>query len=213
MTLEETWLERVLTWRASGLSATAFCEGAEFGAGALRSWSSRFGREGKVSRSPLGRQRKKEAAPGVRFARVVTAAAAEREHHARVPRDERERFARFKLAAGLAQDLPHAVLVRTQEQAAPAATGPVAAAYQPGGDDARIVEDQRVARRQDLRQIADVLPFRYQIGLPVELLVSAHAPAEAAALVARQWALVGLIACVTIVLWRRGVRRFAAYGG
>jgi hypothetical protein len=74
MTLEETWLERVLTWRASGLSATAFCEGAEFGAGALRSWSSRFGREGKVSRSPLGRQRKKEAGPGVRFARVVTAA-------------------------------------------------------------------------------------------------------------------------------------------
>lgn len=73
MTLEETWLERVLTWRASGLSATAFCEGAEFGAGALRSWSSRFGREGKVSRSPLGRQSKKAGA-GVRFARVVTAA-------------------------------------------------------------------------------------------------------------------------------------------
>jgi hypothetical protein len=85
MTLEETWLERVLTWRASGLSATAFCEGAEFGAGALRSWSSRFGREGKVSRSPLGRQRKKEPGPGVRFARVVTAAATEPE-----PRPEPE---------------------------------------------------------------------------------------------------------------------------
>jgi len=76
MTLEETWLERVVSWRASGVSADAFCAGAEFSAGALRSWSSRFGREGKVARSPIGRRAKKaEAGPGVRFARVVRAAA------------------------------------------------------------------------------------------------------------------------------------------
>lgn len=76
MTLEETWLERVVSWRASGVSAAAFCAGAEFSAGALRSWSSRFGREGKVARSPIGRRAKKaEAGPGVRFARVVRAAA------------------------------------------------------------------------------------------------------------------------------------------
>ena len=76
MTLEETWLERVASWRASGVSAAAFCAGAEFSAGALRSWSSRFGREGKVARSPIGRRTKKaEAGSGVRFARVVRSAA------------------------------------------------------------------------------------------------------------------------------------------
>ena len=41
-----------------------------------------------------------------------------------------------------------------------------------------------------LRGALDYLPFRYQIGLPVELLTGAHGRAEALALVWRQWAFV-----------------------
>lgn len=76
MTVEAKWLERVVAWRASGMTAAEFCEGAPFDAGSLRTWSSRLGREGKVARSPIGRRPKRaEGAKGVRFARVVTAAA------------------------------------------------------------------------------------------------------------------------------------------
>jgi hypothetical protein len=76
MTVEKDWLERVLAWRASGVTAAEFCEGAPFDASSLRTWSSRLGREGKVPRSPIGRRPKKaEVAPSVRFARVVTRAA------------------------------------------------------------------------------------------------------------------------------------------
>jgi len=43
MTMEEQWLERVVGWRASGLSVAEYCAQAGFSAGSLRSWSSRFG--------------------------------------------------------------------------------------------------------------------------------------------------------------------------
>jgi len=59
----------------------------------------------------------------------------------------------------------------------------------------------------------DYLPFRYQIGLPVELMVGAHGRAEALALVGRQWIFVALTAWVVRIMWRRGLARFAAYGG
>lgn len=76
MTEEEKWLERVLSWHASGVSAAEYCEGAGLSAGSLRSWSSRLGREGKVHRAPMGRRPKQAAAmPSVRFARVVPTAA------------------------------------------------------------------------------------------------------------------------------------------
>ncbi|MBF5042103.1 ABC transporter permease [Aggregicoccus sp. 17bor-14] len=64
-----------------------------------------------------------------------------------------------------------------------------------------------------LRVLADWLPFRYQIGLPVELLTGAHGFGESAALLARQWLWVALMAGLCTVLWRRGLKRFAAYGG
>jgi ABC-2 type transport system permease protein len=64
-----------------------------------------------------------------------------------------------------------------------------------------------------LRAIIDYLPFRYQIGLPVELMTGAHDRTEAFALVARQWIFVLLAAWLVHVLWRRGLGRFAAYGG
>ena len=61
MTETETkWAGRVSAWRASGLTAPAFCVGKDFKPGGLRYWSSRLGKG-------VG------SAPGkaVRLARVV----------------------------------------------------------------------------------------------------------------------------------------------
>jgi hypothetical protein len=77
MTDEDTWLERVVEWRRSGVSAAEFCEGKPYEVGALRTWSSRLGQEGKVERSALGRRRKStspSARSAVTFARVVSVA-------------------------------------------------------------------------------------------------------------------------------------------
>lgn len=64
-----------------------------------------------------------------------------------------------------------------------------------------------------LRAVIDWLPFRFQIGLSVELMTGAHGFSEGLALLARQWMWVGIGLAATIVLWGRGVRRFEAYGG
>ena len=61
--------------------------------------------------------------------------------------------------------------------------------------------------------LTDWLPFRYQIGLPVEIMTSAHGRAEALAMLARQWLWVVVLGAAAIRLWRHGSRRFAAYGG
>ncbi len=64
-----------------------------------------------------------------------------------------------------------------------------------------------------LRAVVDWLPFRYQIGFPVEVMTGALTPAQALALLARQWTWVVIGSGVTTFMWRRGLRRFAAYGG
>ncbi len=66
-----------------------------------------------------------------------------------------------------------------------------------------------------LRVLVDWLPFRYQIGLPVELMTGAydHDHWKAAGLVAMQWAWVAFGLGATALVWRRGLRQFAAYGG
>jgi ABC-2 type transport system permease protein len=64
-----------------------------------------------------------------------------------------------------------------------------------------------------LAAIVDWLPFRYQIGLPVELMTHGRSREEAIALLSRQWAWVAVTFGVTVVSWRRGVRRFESYGG
>jgi len=64
-----------------------------------------------------------------------------------------------------------------------------------------------------LRVAADWLPFRYQIGLPVELITSAHDPGAAMVLLVRQWLWVAAMLGAALLLWRRGIARFAAYGG
>jgi ABC-2 type transport system permease protein len=64
-----------------------------------------------------------------------------------------------------------------------------------------------------LRTLADWLPFRYQIGLPVEMMTGAHDLETSLTLVARQWMWVVLTGLIAVGLWRRGLKRFAAFGG
>ncbi len=66
-----------------------------------------------------------------------------------------------------------------------------------------------------IRVVSDLLPFRYQIGLPVELMTGAYEGHVGLALtmVGRQWLFVALTFALTLLVWKRGVRRFAAYGG
>src|SRR5260370_10312199 len=64
-----------------------------------------------------------------------------------------------------------------------------------------------------LRALADWLPFRYQIGFPVELMTGAHTPAQALLMLLRQWLFVVLMLGIVTLVWRRVLKRFAAYGG
>lgn len=65
------WRQRVTGWRASGLTAEAYSAQHGFAASTLRWWSSRLARERAATPSP--------AAPVVRFAQLVRAAATDGE--------------------------------------------------------------------------------------------------------------------------------------
>jgi ABC-2 type transport system permease protein len=64
-----------------------------------------------------------------------------------------------------------------------------------------------------LRALVDWLPFRYQIGFPVEVMTGAYSLRGALGMLAKQWAYVFGFLGVAHLVWRRGLRRFAAYGG
>ncbi len=64
-----------------------------------------------------------------------------------------------------------------------------------------------------VKAMASWLPFRYQVGFPVELMTGAHGRQEAFALLAAQWIWVALMGAAALLLWRRGLRSFGAYGG
>jgi ABC-2 type transport system permease protein len=64
-----------------------------------------------------------------------------------------------------------------------------------------------------MRRVIDWLPFRYQIGLPVEIMTAAHDRADALVLLGRQWLFVALFFAIATILWRRGLSRFASFGG
>lgn len=64
-----------------------------------------------------------------------------------------------------------------------------------------------------LRGVVEWLPFRFQVGLPVELVTKAHEWPEAVRLLGIQWGWVAVMAAGTTVLWKRGLKRYAAYGG
>jgi ABC-2 type transport system permease protein len=64
-----------------------------------------------------------------------------------------------------------------------------------------------------LRTIAEWLPFRYQIGFPVEVAIGSHNRLGALVMLARQWAWVVAVFVLSRLIWRDGVRRYAAFGG
>src|SRR5262249_22677208 len=64
-----------------------------------------------------------------------------------------------------------------------------------------------------IRGTIEVLPFRYQIGFPVEILTRRLDRGAALRLLLGQWIWVGLFLLGVRALWRKGLRRFAAYGG
>jgi ABC-2 type transport system permease protein len=64
-----------------------------------------------------------------------------------------------------------------------------------------------------MQSFVSYLPFRYQIGLPVELMTGMHTVAAAWPLLLRQWAWALSLLGASLVSWRIGVRRFQAYGG
>jgi len=63
------------------------------------------------------------------------------------------------------------------------------------------------------QRVLELLPFHFQLGFPVELLTGAHGRGGALRLLAVQWAEVLGAYALTVTLWRRGLARFAAYGG
>ena len=64
-----------------------------------------------------------------------------------------------------------------------------------------------------IRGTIEVLPFRYQIGFPVEILTRGLDRGAALRLLLGQWIWVGLFLLGVRALWRKGLQRFAAYGG
>jgi ABC-2 type transport system permease protein len=64
-----------------------------------------------------------------------------------------------------------------------------------------------------VKDLAMVLPFRYMLGFPVEVLIGALGPHEIVHGLATQWSYCVGSCLLALVMWRAGVRRFAAFGG
>lgn len=60
---------------------------------------------------------------------------------------------------------------------------------------------------------ARVLPFRYMLAFPVEMIIGMTSRGAALRELAIQWAFVVVLAAVARLAWRAGLRRFAAFGG
>jgi ABC-2 type transport system permease protein len=64
-----------------------------------------------------------------------------------------------------------------------------------------------------VRGAADVLPFRFMLGFPVETLVGLLDRHEALWALAVQWGYVALFGVAALWVWRVGLRQFSAFGG
>jgi ABC-2 type transport system permease protein len=64
-----------------------------------------------------------------------------------------------------------------------------------------------------LRELNDWLPFRYQIGVAVDLVTGRFDRAGSLLLMGQQLICLGVLASLALWVWNRGLRRFGAYGG
>src|SRR5262245_48361827 len=64
-----------------------------------------------------------------------------------------------------------------------------------------------------VKTLTYMLPFRYMLGLPVEILIGSAAPDELAKGLAVQWAYALSCMVAALALWRANVRRFGAFSG
>ena len=62
-------------------------------------------------------------------------------------------------------------------------------------------------------EISYLLPFRYMLAFPVELVTGGLTRAQALAQLSAQAAFVAVLLLVAVGMWRLGTRRFAAFGG
>jgi len=60
---------------------------------------------------------------------------------------------------------------------------------------------------------AAVLPFRFMLGFPVEVLIGLLGPRAALAQLGVQWGYVLILFACAMLVWRTGLRRFNAFGG
>jgi ABC-2 type transport system permease protein len=63
------------------------------------------------------------------------------------------------------------------------------------------------------RDVVYVLPFRYTLGFPVEILIGVADPGDVAQGLAIQWAYAIACFALALVAWRAGTRRYGAFGG
>ncbi|MBN1936198.1 MAG: ABC-2 family transporter protein [Anaerolineae bacterium] len=64
-----------------------------------------------------------------------------------------------------------------------------------------------------LRRVSTVLPFRYMLGFPVEILIGQLSGSQIGAGLAVQAAWLGIAVTLFVTMWREGVKRYAAVGG
>lgn len=64
-----------------------------------------------------------------------------------------------------------------------------------------------------LRVATALLPFRYTLAFPAELLTGTPSDAAVVRDLSAQWAYVAAMLVAALLSWRAGLRRFAAYGG
>lgn len=63
-----------------------------------------------------------------------------------------------------------------------------------------------------VQEIAVWLPFRYQLGFPVEMIIGRLGRGAVLEGLATQWGMVALLALLAAGLWRAGLKRFEAFG-
>lgn len=64
-----------------------------------------------------------------------------------------------------------------------------------------------------VQKLPHFLPFAYQLSVPVEMIIGKHDAWTALHLLMKQWMVVVALFVCAVVLWRRGIKRYGAFGG